>query len=105
MCTLASGATGKLQGTERMFETRIRLELPEGLHARPAAQIVEFMAERSITGAVLTSSNLSASIESVLELMLLGAKRDDWLVFRLSRNLDQAEIIALSNLVGSRAND
>lgn len=88
-----------------MFEVKIRIKLPEGLHARPASQIVEFMSTRSIIGEVSLGTERKATLESVLELMLLGANHDDVLHFRLDQPLNELELEELEALVGARFND
>lgn len=105
MFILVLARTGKQQVTEVVFEFKIRVQLADGLHARPASQIVDFMALRSIGGEVYLDSARRANLESVLEVMLLGAKHDDVLAFRLEQPLSEEDLNQLAMLVGVSHSD
>ena len=78
---------------------RLRLENPEGLHARPAAALARLA--RGYRGALLLvrKGEATANAASVLELMTLNANRGDEIELRASGPAGDALLEAAVRLV------
>ena len=62
-----------------MFQRRYQVTAPEGLHARPAAQLVQVWA-RCPFAVSLTLIFNTVNAKSILQVLSLGAQRGDQLV-------------------------
>lgn len=82
-----------------MIQRETVVRVPEGLHARPAAEFVRLCVESGVNVIVRRSDGKSASGASILAILTLGLKRGDVAVIEAP---DSAETLvdSLVSLLG-----
>lgn len=65
-----------------MAELTVTVRLPEGLHARPAAEIASICAQYA-SATVAKFGDQPVDATSILSLLTLGAKSGETLIFRI----------------------
>jgi phosphocarrier protein FPr len=84
-----------------MVEQIVTVALDEGLHARPAAQIVKLSKSFDATIEIV-KGEIVASGKSAVKIMLLGAKSGEQVVVRAHGNQAEAAVAALVALISGR---
>ena len=84
-----------------MLERTVTIQNRNGLHARPAAEIVK-TAAKFTCDITLIRDDLEVNGKSIMGVMMLAAEYGSQLVLRVDGADDEAAIAALASLIESR---
>lgn len=89
ICLLTGAGGGEEQGMEHMIERTVTIRSKSGLHARPAAVLVQ-KAKGFRSQITLSKNDKTANAKSILSVLTLGAEQGDQVVLKI--NGDDAKI-------------
>lgn len=82
-----------------MVRIELQIGVQEGLHARPAAEFVRLCAASSSAVKISRPGSAPVDGKSMLGVLSLGLKRDEWLLIEASGSDDADLIERLSSVV------
>ncbi|MBT7599997.1 MAG: HPr family phosphocarrier protein [Anaerolineae bacterium] len=87
-----------------MLETKLTINHPEGLHARPAAEFVK-IAQQFQSEITVTVGKWKADAKSILEILTLGANQGTEMHIIVKGDDEKEAIEAVTNLVKNNFGD
>lgn len=81
-----------------MVERSIRVVNPTGIHARPAAQVVDFVKKYPGTVEVIKGERVG-NLKSILMVLSMGLKKDTDITLRVSGENEQAFLDSLAEFI------